>query len=834
MNIFGVKNFVNVARKIQASHFMKRFVPVIYFFLLIDTFPGHAQTPGQSILLPNGWSLSPAGISIPLSSDLPLNMAITSNGEFAAVTNNGNGKQTIDLIDLKNKKRMQQIDVGTAWLGLYFEKKKPYLYVSGGNNNIIIRFQLINDQLVAKDTLRLGKPWPDDKISPTGIAVDERKRLLYVATKENNSLYVCNLITMKVIKTVLLSSKAYTCILNPKLPYLYISAWGGKKVWIYNTSSQKLIDSVNIEDHPTDLAVSNDGKWLYCANANSNSVSVIDIPQRKVAETLNAALYPDAPIGSTTNSVALSADNKTLYIADADNNCLAVFDVSQPGHSKSKGFIPVGWYPTSVKVVKNNILVLNGKGMSSMSNVNGPAEVKETNQEAYKKSAGYKGYTYIGSMFHGTLSIIPVPDQITLQHYTEQVYGNTPYTKEKETVASGGGAGNPIPSKIGESSPIKYVFYVLKENRTYDQVLGDLSEGNGDSNLCLFGRNVTPNEHAVAEKFVLLDNFYVDAEVSADGHNWSMAAYATDYVEKNWPTNYSDRGGTYDFDGSVPVANPTKGFIWDYCARAGVSLRNYGEFMDNGYPTLPVLAKPSNYCHQYPGWNLKIMDIDREKIFEHDFDSLIAINAVPHFNSVYLPNDHTYGSSKGTRTPKAYVADNDLALGRLVDHISHSPIWKQTAIFVLEDDAQDGPDHVDAHRSPAFIISPYIKPHSVNHTPYSTSSMLRTIELILGLPPMSQYDAAAMPMWSCFQNAPDTLTYTAAPALTNLDERNTSFYKERIMSSQFDFSKADNAPDKLLNEVIWKAVKGENSTMPAPKRSAFVKVQAPEKENDYD
>ncbi|PSL46301.1 YVTN family beta-propeller protein [Chitinophaga niastensis] len=777
------------------------------------------------IELPNGWSLTPAGESVPLSSDLPLNMALSPDGNYVAVTNNGNGKQNIDLINLKEKKRVQEVPVGTAWLGLTFGKKYPYLYASGGNNNIIVRYILDKNRLINKDTLTLGLPWPKDKISPTGLTLDEKNKRLYVVTKENNALYACDLQTMKPIRMISLSAEAYTCVLNPVLPELYISAWGGRKIWVYNTHLDKLVDSVTVEDHPNDMAISCNGKWLYVANANSNTVSVVNSSSKKVVETVNAALYPDAPIGSTTNSVALSADDKTLYIANADNNCLAVFDVSKPGHSSSKGFIPTGWYPTCVRVWGKHLLVTNGKGMSSMPNPNGSDPLGGKYNTLYKKSdtTRSKPFQYIGSMFHGTLSVIPVPTESMLNKYARQVYLNTPYTKEKELVASGE-PGNPIPTKQGDVSPIKYVFYVLKENRTYDQVLGDMPEGNGDSSRCIFGRHVTPNAHALSEEYVLLDNFYVDAEVSADGHNWSMAGYATDFVEKNWPSNYSGRGGTYDFDGSRAVANPTKGFIWNYCQRAGISFRNYGEFMDNGYPTISVLKDTTHYCKNYPGWNLDIQDIYREQVFEHDFDSLVQAKAVPHFNTVYLPNDHTSGMSKGSHTPLAHVADNDLALGRLVEHISHSPIWKEAAIFVLEDDAQDGPDHVDAHRSVAYVISPYIKRHSVNHTMYSTASMLRTMELVLGLPPMSQYDAAATPMWGCFQPTADNAGYQARPAYIDINARNIVWNQSAIQSAQFDFSKADAIPDLPLNEVIWKSVKGESSMMPAPRRSAFVRL----------
>ena len=781
-------------------------------------------------LLPNGWSLTPAGRSIPLSSDLPLNMAISPDGNRLAVTNNGNGRQTIDLIDLKQQRRVASVPIREAWLGLCFSKHHPWLYASGGNSDIVIRYQLSRDTLIAKDTITLGLPWPKEKISPAGLTLDDTRDRLYVVTKENNSLYVCDTKTMKTITRIPLSAEAYTVVLNPRRAEGYISAWGGRKVWIFDTESNTLKDSVRTDDHPNDMAISADGHWLYVANANSNSVSIIDASARALVETLHTALSPDAPIGSTTNSVCLAPDGKTLYIANADNNYLAVFDVSDPGHSRSAGQIPVGWYPTCVRLQGKNILVTNGKGLSSVPNPLAKQPGQRENKKAYKKS-GAVADQYIGSMLKGTLSIIPVPTAEALANYSRQVYANTPYSAEREQEAPGM-AGNPVPRRPGETSPIKYVFYVLKENRTYDQILGDLPKGNGDTSLCLFGSHVTPNAHALVNQFVLLDNFYVDAEVSADGHNWSMAGYATDFTEKTWPSNYSGRGGEYDFDGHRPVANPTKGFIWDYCQRAGLSFRNYGEFEDNGPPTLDVLKDPNHYCRRYVGWNLDTQDIRREQIFEQDFDSLVKVGAVPHFNTVYLPNDHTSGLTKGDYTPVAMIADNDLALGRLVDHISHSPIWPETAIFVLEDDAQDGPDHVDAHRSPAYVISPYIKHASVDHTMYSTSSILRTMELILGLPPMSQYDAAATPLWRCFVATPDMAVYNAAPAGIDLNQRNTAMTPSAMLSGEFDLTRADAVPDALLNQVLWKAVKGESAVVPAPRRSAFLKIQAKKEDKD--
>lgn len=786
------------------------------------------QLNKERMMLFNGWSLTPVGKELPLE-DMPLTIAISPSEKYVAVTNNGYGKQTITLIDAIHKKVLDNHTISSALIGIKFSSDSKQLYVSGGYSDKILIYNIIQNKLVKKDSIVLGKPWPENKIGIAGMEVDNVHGRLYAVTKEDNSLYVCSLRTKKVLNRIPLGAEGYTCLLSPDKRMLYISVWGGRKVAIYNTQQGKIIGDIQTESHPNDMAITSNGRFLFVANANVNTVSVIDIRKRKVLENLVASLYPDAPVGSTPNGVALSRDNKTLFIANADNNDLAVFDVSHPGHSHSRGFIPTGWYPTCVRVMNNSLYVTNGKGLSSFANPNGPNPLGNTvEHQKGEKTTGQELYT--GSMFKGKLAIIPIPDQKILNVYSRAVYENTPYSKQKEEMAPGE-AGNPIPQKQGESSPIKHVFYILKENRTYDQVLGDVKEGNGDSSICIFGEKVTPNEHAISTQFVLLDNFYVNAEVSADGHNWSDGAYATDYVQKMWPSNYSGRGGNYDFAGNRKIANPDKGFVWNYCFRAGVSFRNYGEFGDEGYipKTLPDLAEHT--CHTYPGWNLSIQDAYREKVWKKDFDSLLAIHKVPQFSFIYLPNDHTSGLAKGAYTPIAQVADNDLALGKIIDHISHSKIWGSTAIFVLEDDAQDGPDHVDAHRSTAYVVSPYIKRKAVDHTMYSTAGMLRTVELILGLPPMSQYDAAATPMWNCFSSTPDLTPYDFVPAQVDINARNDENNDAAKLSATFDLSKPDDVPDQELNEVIWQSVKGETAVMPAPHRSAFVKAIS-KKEDD--
>lgn len=795
----------------------------ILLFFLIATFGAFAQNKQQTVMLPNGWSLTPAGRTVALG-DLPLNIAVSTNQQRVAVTNNGQSKQTIQLIDPATEKVLDNVEIPKSFYGLKFSKDGKFLYASGGNDNCIRKYAIQNDKLIQQDSLVLGKPWPE-KISPVGIEIDNQRGLLYVVTKENSALYILDLATKKTVLKYDLGHEGYTCLLSPDAKILYISLWGGKKVAFFDIDSRKIIASVPVSYNPNELILNKKGSLIYVANAGDNSVSVIDVKLRKVIEVLDAALYPNSPIGSSTNGVALSKNEKTLYIANADNNCLAVFDVSKKGRSTSKGFIPVGWYPTSVRVIGNKILVANGKGFSSFANPLGPQPVQRN-----VRSESHKGEVpdangrmqYIGSLMKGTLSVIDVPTALELAAFSAQVYQNTPYKKEKE-LQTDGEAGNPIPMKVGDPSPIKYVFYVLKENRTYDQVLGDMPAGNGDTSLCLFGEKYTPNQHKIAREYVLLDNFYVDAEVSADGHNWSMGALANDYLEKTWPTGYGRRGGVTEGMGRREIANNKDGFIWDFCKRKGVSYRSYGVFADADKGNIPVLDA-AHVCSKFTGYyNQKVRDTTRFGQWKHDFDSLILAKAVPSLNTIRLGSDHTQGLAIGRPTPYACVADNDLAVGMLIEHISKSPIWNQSAIFILEDDAQNGPDHVDAHRSPAFVVSPYTKRNFVDHTMYSTSGMLRTIELILGLPPMTQYDAGATPMFRSFMAKPDLTPFQAVPVAVNLGETNQLATRWAKISEGFNFAEVDLNDDNLFNEVLWKGLKGDEAEMPAPRRSAFVK-----------
>jgi len=801
---------------------------ILLFSLLV--LAGKGFLKGQDLIaiehnrvrLPNGWFLTPVGKSLALG-DLPLNIAISKSHRYAAVTNNGQSIQTIQLLDAQNDKELDKVEISKSWGGLVFSQDEKSLYASGGDNNWIIRYAITGDKLKAADTLKLGEPYsrkPNGaSISPTGLAIDDQKGVLYVVTKQDNSLYILDLKTKAIQSKTKLGTEAYTCLLSPDLTKLYISLWGGDKIGVFDTHENKMVDSISVGDNPNDLCISKNGRYLFVANANDNTVSVIDAQKNKVLETLNSAVFPTPLSGTTSNSVALSKDEKTLYIANADNNCLAVFDIKKPGSSHSLGFIPTGWFPTVVRVIDNKIYIANGKGFSSLPNPYGPNPIARNQTVLLHGGDPVKPrpVQYIGGLFLGTLSIIPAPNEKQLGVYSQAVIHNTPYRREQETYAPGE-LGNPIPSKVGDPSPIQYVFYVIQENRTYDQVLADMPQGNGDTSLLLFGKRITPNHHALAENFVLLDNFYVDGEVSADGHSWTMGAYATDYNEKNWPTSYGGRGR-----GAVGKTSHNKVYLWDLANRFNLSYRTYGEFISaDNKPDLPVLE--NHYLKAYPTKDLLDPDTMRYSAWERDFDSLLAKNSVPRLSTLRMLSDHTEGTRPGRPTPFAHLADNDLAVGKMVEHISKSPIWQNSVIFILEDDAQNGPDHVDAHRSPAYMAGGFVKRHYVDHSLYSTSSMIRTMELILGLPPMTQYDASAPSMWACFSKTPNNSPFISFPSNINLKELNPGGTKLSALSNGLDFRTVDQVPDQIMNNMVWKAVKGENSVMPMPVRAAFVKT----------
>ena len=796
--------------------------------------PSAPQRPGPLgdgvTLLPNGWRIAPAGSHLDMG-DLPLAMALHPDGRHLVVTNNGWSKPSLRVVDLERRQVIQKLALDHAWLGLAWHPDGKRLYSSGAADNSILEVDWNGSKLVPGRTLVVAPPQTtkDERLMNAGfmggLAVSGDGRVLYAAQVYGKAAVALDLATGSVLARRELPAEAYTTLLAPQGRELYVSVWGGARVAVLDPKTLAPLAEIPTGEHPNAMAFSKDARRLFVACANTNAVWVIDLATRQAVERIGVALSPKAPPGSTPNALALSPDGATLLVANADNNTVAVVDVTRPGESRFQGFIPTGWYPTGVAYAPDgeSVLILSGKGLTPVANPRGPQPV-----------AGREDGTYIAGLLNGALSFVKRPDAAELGKLTERVFAISAYNEGRREAPPGRPEGSPIPGRVGEPSPIKHVFYVIRENRTYDQVLGDLPRGNGDPNLTLFGEEVTPNAHAIAREFVLFDNFYVDAEVSNDGHAFSTAAYATDAVEKLWPTLYANRGGLYLSEGGHEIRNnygnlaaPADGYLWDFASRAGVSVRSYGEFASwetKGGPITATVPGLVGKVHPtYPPYDLSIPDNQRVDVWLEEFARFEKQGGLPSLNIIRLGNDHTVGTSPGKPTPRAFVAENDLALGRVVEAISKSRFWPESAIFVLEDDAQNGPDHVDAHRSVLLAASPWLSRGAVDSTLYTTSGVLRTIELVLGLPPMSQYDAAATPMFAAFAAKPDPAPYSARPARVSLTETNHADAPGAQASLRMNLIEADLAPERELNEIIWKSVRGRDSVMPAPVRAAFVR-----------
>ncbi len=788
------------------------------------TLPGLQS--GGHVLLPNQWSLRPAGKQVPLG-DFPVNLALHPTGRWMAVLHAGHGTHEVQIVDLKKGKERVccRVPLEQTWLGLCFSPDGATLYASGGEREIVHAFAFEDGLLARRTAVRVAET--TKTFIPGGLAVARDGKTLYAAGTWGHAVALVPLAAPEKRRTVALGegSYPYACLPGPGGKRLFVSLWGQAKVAVVDLKAGKVMGTWATESHPTEMALSPDGKALFVACANSTKVSVLDARSGKGLETISCALYPAAPSGNTPSSLSLSPDGELLFVANADANNLAVFKVSEPGKSQPLGFIPVGWYPTCVRynALDKRIYVANGKGLTSRANPQGPGPYADRRFPSI--------YQYIAGLMRGTLGIIDLPGPKEMAGYRKQAYACSPLRADAGVVG-GWSPGSPIPQKVGDKSPIKYVIYVIKENRTYDQMLGDVKEGNGDPNLCIFGDKITPNHHKLAREFVLLDNFYVEGEVSADGHEWSMGAYATDFVEKVWPLTYRPsplkKFAFYPAEGVFdPIARPSGGYLWDRCKEAGVSYRSYGEWISNG-KTLKDPGKPrvkaleGHFDPWFRGYDLDYPDQKRADRFIEEWKRFEKAGTMPRLSILRLPNDHTAGTRVGKPTPRAMVADNDLALGRVVEAVSTSSLWKETAIFVVEDDAQNGPDHVDAHRTVAFVVSPYTKRRFVDSTMYSTSSMLRTMELVLGLRPMSQFDAAARPMYHSFQAKPDLTPYKHVKPAVDLTEKNKPDAWGAKLSETFKLDQEDCADDLLFNEVIWRSVKGPHSPMPAPVRAAFV------------
>jgi len=809
-----------------------------FFFLSSSLFAGDrvvpSRLPSGEMQLPNGRLLTPAGTQTEVS-PYPFALALTPDGTRVVALCTGADDQSLHLLDAASGKVLFKQPLPHSWLGLAISPDGARVYVAGAKGKDVDVYRLERDRFTAEEPISLKRTadGPGLDATPGGLAISPDGTALWVARILASDVVKIDLATKKIVAAVAAGTHPYRPVLSPDGKNLAIAAWGGAAVTFIDPEKATVAGSVTTADHPGDLVFSHDSRTLFVAQANRNLVAAVDVASRTVVRQISVAFGPDGPgtpsadsmpDGSTPNALALSPDGTTLFVANADDDAVAVVDLSHgPAKARAKGFIPSGWYPDALALSGDGgtLWVANAKGGGSWENSRGgPDPTKPRNGDP----------TRLTRTIPGSVSRIPVPPDGELARLTARAYAN------RRPAARGAPrppASRVVPAAPGGASPIRYVVYVIRENRTYDQVLGDLPKGNGDPSLVLFGRDVTPNAHALAEEYVTLDNFYCDAEVSADGHNWSMGAYATDFVEKVWPPVYGSHGFRYLFEGTDPAAYPTNGYLWDAAARAGLSLRNYGEFTGSAYETdAPEEMGPTqgqegalrgNTCPYYPGFDTAILDNARVDIWMKELAAFVKKKEMPRLMIVRLGNDHTVGTKKGGRTPRAMVAENDVALGRLVEAVSHAPFWSETAVFVVEDDAQNGPDHVDAHRTVALVVSPYARRGAVDSTMYSTTSLLRTIELILGLPPMSQHDAGATPMTAAFAETPDLSPFVHRNTAIPFYEMNPGGAPMQALADTWDFSREDAAPDGPFNEAIWKSVRGEDSPMPPPVNAAFVR-----------
>jgi YVTN family beta-propeller protein len=772
-----------------------------------------AQDPSGPRRLPTGRTLDPAGVSYELGS-MPLAMALSPEKDRVVALLNGWREQGIQVVDRASGRVLQKIPLPAVFLGLAFSPDGSSLYVSGGNQDVIYRFDWRDRAAQLADSIVLAvKPAGENGTRyPAGIAISPDGRTLYAAENLGDSLAVIDLAARRVVQRLGTERYPYGVLVAPD-GSVYASAWGGWTVSVFSPGGNGMLNEgarIRVGRHPSALALNRTGSRLFVASGSTDRITVLDTKARSVVATLKDASPAGTGEGSTPNALALSGDGARLFVAEADNNAVAVFDlaastagsISATGTDALKGRIPVGWYPSAITVDGNDLLVVNGKGRGTAPNV-GHA------QPDRRRPPHSPDYTL--GQINGTLTIVPAANA-----------GMTDLNAFSQRVAFANGWNSP--SALDKYPPFEHVIYVIKENRTYDQVFGDLPGADGDSSLVFFPRAVSPNHHALAERFGIFDRFFVSAEVSPDGHNWSMAAYVTDYSEKTIPSNYSERGRSYDYEGynrgarpEDDVAEPSSGYVWNLADRAGITYRNYGEFINNPedpgslkdsayIPTKPSLAAHTNRA--YPGWSLEIPDQVRVEVWLKEFQEFVQAGKMPALEIVRLPNDHTSGATAGKPTPRAYMADNDLALGRLIEALSKSPFWKSTVVFVLEDDAQSGPDHVDSHRSPLLVISPYNRGRVI-HRFANTTDVLATIEDILGLGRMSQFDHYGRPLREIWEATPDLSPYSALIPSVSLNEVNPGRGAMAEASKKLTLETEDTSDDDLFNRILWTTIKGD-------------------------
>lgn len=784
--------------------------------------------PGPNLLF-NGWGVTPAGRHVPVPSDMVMKMVVSPDGERLVLVG-GSFKETgVTVLDIATRQVTQFLPLRRCWNGLAFSRDGKRLFVSGGDSGDLHVFDYAGGTLEPAASVSLATPEP--KVFLAGVVVHPTTGDVYVVNEGNHQVLVLDRDTLKVEAAIPTGQHPHSALFGSDGRHLFVSNWGSRSVTVIDTETNQRVRDITVGLRPNDLALASDGR-LFVACAGDNTVHVIATdplepvpasasPVRRLwegaREIISTSLYPQSPEGSTPAALAIAPDSKTLFVANSDNNSVMVVNISGAltpdararGDSISvvDGFIPVGWYPTALAVSPDGgtLFVANGKGLASRASL--PATSKRP-----MMVPGHPPFDASGKIFEGSISCIDRPDAAQMSAYTAQVRRNSPYTPQALTRAPIASA-SVVPDRVGEPSPIKYVLYIIKENRTYDQVLGDLKDangrplGNGAPELTLFGETVTPNQHQLAREYVLFDNLYSNSEVSIDGHSWCDAAMATDYNQRSWITRYSGHG---NLPGNEEMETPAAGYLWDLCRRHGVSYRNYGE----GAQRVPS-ANRGRWAD-----SSVIRDMDLADFWIQDLKEAERTGELPRFTIMSLGENHTRGTTPGAFTPKATVASNDIGLAKIVAAATRSRFWPEMAIFVIEDDTQNGPDHVDAHRTVGFVISPYARRGFVDSTFYTTASMVRTMELILGLPPLTQYDAGATPMFNAFGRKPVIAPFHMLKPQVDLTQRNTKSSPFAAESARMNFAEYDRAPEDALNRVLW-AVEKPGVPYPPPIHGAI-------------
>ena len=789
-------------------------------------------TPGE---LFNGWKLTPAGRHVGVNA-MPMKMAFSPDGKTLAAVCAGRW-DGLALVDTATEQTRQWLPLRRAFNGVGFSPDGKRIYVTGGDSDSVHVFAFDGTTATAAEPIHVADappataPAAEDasvgrKLSKraladgvehflAGLTVDPKTGRLFVCDEAAEVVLVIDPNAGKVVATWPTRARPYACCLGGGGRYLYVSNWGDRSVSAIDTATGKQAARIGVGLRPNEMAVAKDGR-LFVSCAGDNTVHVIQTgaptdndnlaatsekapPPESSLEILSTSLYESSPEGSTPDAVAVSPDGKSLFVANADNNDVMVADVADATASRVVGFVPVGWYPTAVASDGKHLFVANGKGLGG----------DQPGAAATRPSPGHVGGLPFDNglaILAGSVSVIDPPTPAQLADYTRQVRANSPYTpasirrstQPNESV---------IPSRVGGDCPITHVLYVIKENRTYDQVYGDMTDaagkpvGNGDKRLAMFGEKVTPNQHALARQYVLMDNFYCNSEVSVDGHAWCDLAIANDFNQRSWITSYTKHG---HLPGNADTEAALAGSLWDACKRAGLSFKCYGE----GASAVPSANRGTWAGKRDPakvvGW---IRDLREAEQPGHD---------LPAFMIMSLGENHTKGTTPGEHTPIACVASNDLAVGQIVEAASHSKYWPTMAIFVVEDDSQNGPDHVDAHRTGALVVSPYVRRGVVDHTHYTQVGMVRTMELILGLPPLTQYDAAGVPLFNAFGRQSDATPFTAVPARVDLAAKNVRGDPGAAASARMDFDDYDDAPEDPLNRILWASTMGRDVPYPTP------------------